>query len=137
MGILTSNRKPSLGEMIAVRLEQRQIPSTGNDSQVFVYENNKRGANVVLSLVPNQTSECWGGFWYWSKDPNKERLQFEMPSEYRYGVNDPLSVEIAFLEWIEANGFFGGTGVFIGTPREYESKDLVKVSSNRRYPIQW
>ena len=137
MGILTSNRKPSLGEMIAARLEQRQIPSTGKYSQVFVYESNKRGANVVLSLVQNQTSECWGGFWFWSDNPNKELLQFEMPSEYRYGVNDPLSVEIAFLEWIEVNGFFGGTGVFIGTPRESESRDVVRVPSNRRYPTQW
>lgn len=137
MGIITSNKEPSIGEMIAVRLEQRQIPATGEYSQVFVYESNKRGADVVLSLVQDRTSECWGGFWFWSNTPNKELLQFNMPSEYRYGIDDPLSVEIAFLEWIEENRFFGGTGVFIGMPHEAESRGLVRVRSSWRYPIRW
>lgn len=137
MGIITSNKEPSLGEMIAVRLEQRQIPATGKHSQVFVYESNKHGADVVLSLTQDRASECWGGFWYWSNTLNKELLQFDMPSEYRYGINDPLSVEIAFLEWIETNEYFGGTGVFIGKPHEAESRGLERVPSNRGYPIHW
>jgi hypothetical protein len=137
MGIITANKEPSIGEMIAVRLEQRQIPAIGKDSQVFIFENNKRGADVVLSLVSNEASECWGGFWYWASAPNKELLQLEMPSEYRYGINDPLSVEIAFLEWVENNGYFGGTGVFLGKPHEAQSRGLVRVPSNRRYPTRW
>jgi len=136
MGLLTSNRKPSLGEMVAARLEQRQIPATGENSQVFVYENNKRGAKVVLSLVQSRNCELWEGFWYWANDSNGELLMFEMPSEYRYGIDDPLSVEIAFLEWIEKNGFYGGSGSFIGAPSD-DAKGYSKASSSRSYPVRW
>lgn len=135
MGFFKNKKPSSLGEKIAIRLEQRGIPAIGSDSQVFVYEKATRGSCVVLSLVGDHMSNEWGGFWFWSINIKQELLTFTMKSEYRFGENDPLSIEIAFMEWIERNGYYGGTGMFLGSPKNWEEKGYQRViPENMRYP---